>query len=141
MELEEFLFEANGMKMLLDPRIAWLAWKDERPVGVIIALPDANLALHAVNGRLLPFGILRLPFLLKRIRPIRTVMLGVVSDCRNRGLDLALVQRLVAAGLEAGYHTSEMSWVLEDNEVMLKLARNYGGELTRRYRLYRCPLG
>jgi len=141
MDLEEFQFETAGMKMLLDPSIAWLAWKDDRPAGVAIALPDANQALHRVNGRLLPFGIFRLPFLLKRIKRIRTVMLGVVSDFRHRGLDLALVQRLVSHGLEAGYDRSEMSWILEDNEVMLKLARHYGGELTRRYRLYRCSLG
>ncbi|MBC8327678.1 MAG: hypothetical protein H8E31_02925 [Planctomycetes bacterium] len=141
MDLEEFLFEVDGMKRLLDPSIAWLAWKGDQPAGVAIALPDANLALKAVNGRLLPFGIFRLPFLLKRITRIRTVLLGVVSEYRHRGLDLALVQRLVSHGLAAGYDRSEMSWILEDNQVMLKLARHYGGQVTRRYRIYRASLG
>ncbi|RMH04591.1 MAG: hypothetical protein D6702_02755 [Planctomycetota bacterium] len=140
LDFDEFWFEARGMKPLLDPRLAWLAWRGREPVGVIVALPDANLALKEIDSRLLPTGILRLPFLLRRIRRIRTVMLGVKAEHRHRGLDLALVQRLVRCGLEAGYTASEMSWVLEDNEVMVSLARRYGGRLSRRYRLYRGSL-
>ncbi len=139
MELDEFLFEAAGMKMLLDPRLAWLAYREERPVGVVVALPDANQALHAVGGRLFPTGILRLPFLLRRIDRVRTMMLGVAQDCRGQGLDLALVQRMTRGSYDAGYFRSEMSWVLEDNEPMLRLAERFGGRCSRRYRVYRAP--
>lgn len=137
LDLDEFLFEAAGMKLLLDPRLALLAWHGEQPVGVVVTLPDANLALHAIGSRLLPFGFLRLPFLLRRLRRTRTVMLGVVPEHRQRGLDLALVHRMARLGMEAGYERSEMSWVLEDNAPMLRLAERYRGRLSRRYRLYR----
>jgi len=139
MTREEFAFEAKAMLPLLDPDLALVATCDGRPAAFALGLPDANVALHAVHGRLWPTGFLRLPFLLRRVRRLRILTLGVVHEFRHRGLETVLVYRLSEASHRKGYHTAEMSWVLEDNEAMKRLAATFGGRLSRRYRIYRGP--
>lgn len=134
---EEFEFEAQGMLPLLDPDLAKVYLHEGRPAGFILALRDANLALHAIHSRLFPFGLLRLPFLLRKIRRMRVVALGIRPEFRHRGLETALVYSVSAAAIAKGVTTSEMSWVLEDNEAMTRLAETFGGRVSRRYRLYR----
>lgn len=139
MTREEFVFEARAMQPLLDPDLAWIATCHGRPAAFILGLPDANVALHAIRGRLWPTGILRLPFLLRRVRRLRILTLGVVHEFRHRGLETILVYRLSEAAYRKGYRTAEMSWVLEDNEAMKRLALSFGGRISRRYRIYRGP--
>lgn len=134
---EEFEFEAAGLLPLLDPDLAKVYRHGGQPAGFILALRDANPALHAVGSRLFPWGILRLPFLLKRVQRMRVVALGVMPQFRNRGLETALVYSVSVAALRKGITTSEMSWVLEDNTAMNRLALGLGGRVSRRYRLFR----
>ena len=134
---EEFTFEASGLTALLDPALAKVYVRNGEPAGFILGLRDANLALHAIDGRLFPFGLLRFPFLLRKVRRMRVVALGVRPEFRNRGLETALVYTVSAAALAQGIDTCEMSWVLEDNLAMTRLAEAMGGRISRRYRLYR----
>ncbi len=135
--LEEFRFEAEAMKFLLDSRIAFLALRGEEPVGVLLGMPDANQALRPIQAKLFPFGLFRLPFLLRKINRCRTVLLGVLPKFRQRGIDVALVYHMAKGCVEAGYQHAELSWVLEDNVAMTRLADAYGGKVRTRYRIYR----
>ncbi len=137
MSAAEFAFEAQGLKLLLDPRLACLAYADRRPVGVVVALRDVNVALQRIDGRLFPWGWLRLLRMLPHIDRARTVMLGVVPEHRQTGLAGALVHHVLAGGLEAGIRHAELSWVLEDNRPMLAIAEAAGARLSRRYRIFR----
>lgn len=139
MSAEEFAFEAEGLKFLLMRELAIVAWKDDRPAGFVLGLPDVNVALKKIDSRLFPFGILRLPFLLPRVGRSRTVALGVMPEFRGQGLDGVLVYELTQGAVRRKVHHSEMSWVLEDNEAMTRLARTFNGRQSRRYRIYRRP--
>ncbi|HEX9794775.1 MAG TPA: GNAT family N-acetyltransferase [Planctomycetota bacterium] len=140
MSREEFAFEARSMKPLLDPGLAKVATHDGRPAGFVLGLPDVNQALHAIDSKLFPFGILRLPRLLKKIDRMRVLALGVVPEFRNKGLEAALVYQISKYSIDHGMPTSEMSWLLEDNKAMISLAETLGGRLSRRFRIYRLPL-
>ena len=137
MSAEEFAFEAAGLKMLLRPCMAKVALQGDRPLGFILAVPDANLALHKIGSRLFPFGVLRLPFLLRKVRRVRTIALGVVPEQRRRGLEAALVHHMCRDSLAVGFDCAELSWVLEDNQPMIGLAESLGARVRTRYRLYR----
>lgn len=137
MSQEEFHFEAEGLKMLLDSDLACIAFHKQRPAGFILALRDVNLVLHKINSRLFPFGILRFPFLFKKVGRMRTVALGIQPEFRNRGLEISLIYEISKKAVAKGVPTSELSWVLEDNEQMIALAKTLNAPLTRRYRIYR----
>ncbi len=134
--LEEFRFLANGMKRILDPDLCLLAEKEGEALGFALALPDVNRAIAAIGGRLFPFGILRLPGLIRRVKTLRVLTLGVVPEARGHGADAALIGGIVRAGSAKGFASGEMSWVLEDNLAMRRPLEALGGQVYKRYRVY-----
>ncbi|MXZ04371.1 MAG: hypothetical protein F4Y90_02420, partial [Rhodothermaceae bacterium] len=62
----EFVHLAKAMKAIVDPRICFFVELDSNPVGFTVCLPDVNPALQRLpNGRLLPFGLIKLLILTK----------------------------------------------------------------------------
>ena len=70
------------------------------------------------------------------MRKLRTLLLGVDSRFRERGLDGLLVWETITRGIRAGYNVSECSWVLEDNMKMRRPVEKTGGRITQTYRVY-----
>lgn len=132
----EFKFQAEDLKSAIDPAIVLIAEKDGRPVGFSLALPDLNLVLKKMNGRLFPFGIFH--FLLGRrsIHHVRVMAMGVLREYRRSGIDILLYYDSFQNGLRHGYRSCEMSWILEDNALMRRAIERMGGAVTKSYRIY-----
>src|SRR5207237_8009161 len=47
---------AKEMRPVIDPRMTLIAEVDDAPVAFVICVPDINVALRHVNGRLTRFG-------------------------------------------------------------------------------------
>lgn len=134
---EEIDYKAADMKQVIDPELVLFSMVDGAEVGFAMTLPDANQALIGVrSGRLFPFGLLKILRAWKRISRVRVVTLGTIPEYRNRGLELLFYRELFERALRHGYEYGECSWVLEDNEAMLKGIDAMGGTLTKRYRIY-----
>jgi hypothetical protein len=137
---EEFDYEAEGMRRIVDARVVFIAEYEGRPVGIALSLPDLSSALKAANGRLFPFGLLRLMWRARKVNRLRTVLLGVARGFRDRGLDGILVGETIRRGTAAGYHATECSWILEDNRAMCRPIEKLGGVVTKVYRVYELAL-
>lgn len=132
-------FLADRLKPLLMEGLVWLAETISEPVGFLLALPDYNIAIQPLRGRLLTprlFGFL--PYVMGWKRPHRTrvLTLGVKEKFRARGLESALLIEGLKVGFDAGVTESEASWILEDNVMMCRLLESIGGKAYRRYRIY-----
>lgn len=127
---------------LLDDDQVQIAELDGEPAAFIVGLPDLNQAIRDLNGRLLPGGWLRLLWRVRRHRLNRgrVPLMGVRRCYQNTPLGTALAWGVVAAVRDAllarGIEQTEMSWILEDNTGMRKLAERIGGVAYKRYRLY-----
>lgn len=135
----EFQHLAREMKQIVDPRIVFIIEKDGIPVAFSISLPDMNQALAAIrNGRLLPFGLLRLLVHAKvaGINECRTILMGVLPEHRHRGYDVLLNGEIMERGPELGYAGSEMSWLLEVNRPMMNTAIGLGGVPDKEYAMF-----
>jgi GNAT superfamily N-acetyltransferase len=126
---------ASEMKPLIDPRMTLIAEIDHRPVGFVICVPDINSALGKINGRLLPFGLLRLLYYRKKIRTARFVALGVVEKYRRAGIAEMLVLQVMAEGSRRGF-TAELSMTLEDNVMVNRFIEAMGATRYKTYRIY-----
>jgi hypothetical protein len=135
----EINFAAGRFKPLLYDELSCLAESPQGPLGFILALPDYNQAFKPLRGRLLtPKLLAALPYLLqwKYSTACRVIMLGVKCEWRNRGLEAVMLSRAIKAGLKIGITEAEASWILEDNQPMLKLMLAFGGRVYKTYRLY-----
>ena len=138
---EEVRFMAEDLRPVLLPWFAWIAEVENRPVGFGFALPDINLALKKCKGSLLPFGWWHfLRFNLKKIPTFRIVALGLRKEYQHLGLGTVFYRRFIEEGLKRGYHSAEMSWILENNDLMNRPIRLMGGTHYKTYRIYRKSL-
>ncbi|MCH2450434.1 MAG: hypothetical protein MK198_09845 [Gracilimonas sp.] len=137
--LSEKEFEAAGkdLKMIIDTDFAHMAEIKGKPVGFSIGLPNINEILKTMDGRLFPFGIFKLLWKKRKLKSLRTALMGVLPEYQGKGIDALLHHRSIQNGLKGQNKTSsEMSWILETNPEMIHVAERIGGTLDKTYRMY-----
>jgi GNAT superfamily N-acetyltransferase len=137
---EEILHLAKQLRPVVDPRFCVIAYAGDEPAGFALALPDFNEALKHINGRLLPFGFVKLLWHKRSIRTARVLTLGVTPSYRGRGLDAMLILELFRALNAGGIFSGECSWILEDNMGMRHALERIGAFPYKTYRVYEKPL-
>lgn len=134
---------AKDLKQIIDQRIVLFVEVDGQPVGFSLALPDINQALIHLHGRLFPFGLIKLLWLLK-VKKVctlaRIMVMGILPEHQKRGIDTILNFETWRRARDAGYLEGEMSWVLETNEQMIAVAENLGYRRYKTYRMYEIAL-
>ncbi|MEK6736088.1 MAG: N-acetyltransferase [Pseudomonadota bacterium] len=138
----EFEELGNSLRLLLPDDFIQIAEVNGKPAAFMVVLPNLNEVLTELNGRLFPFGWLKL---IRRIRnrEIRTgriPLMGVRKQFRGTPLGIALACLVIEAprkaGLAYGIRDVEMSWILEDNMAMRGILDSIGSKQYKRYRIY-----
>ncbi len=133
---EEFWHSAKDMKFIIDWNMALMMELDGVPVAFSISLSDLHQVYKRIGGRLLPFGLLKLLGRRRYIDRGRMMLLGVLPEHRNKGLELRLIADAITNSATIGWQTGESSWTLEDNDGVSKAIRLVGGEHYKTYRMY-----
>jgi hypothetical protein len=137
MSRAEFEYMAKDMKRLLWPELAFMASVEGEPAGFMLAVPDYNVALAKNrSGRLFPFGLLRILRGKKTIRTARVMALGVKKAYRTRSILALFTHEVMRRGLAMGKIGAEASWLLEDNQLIVKPMRAMGARERMRWRVY-----
>jgi GNAT superfamily N-acetyltransferase len=134
---EEFNFLAEGLKLIVDDRFAYIAEHERKVVGFAVALPDINeIMIKSNRGRLLPWTIFRLLFGKKKVKMVRIILLGVIEEYRKMGIEAVFFARFIQTARANQIYGGEASWILEDNTMMNQAAQNLNGEAYKTYRIY-----
>lgn len=135
---------AHAFKALADYGLIFIAEIDGKPVGMAASLPNVNEALAGLNGAPGPVDLARFLWRLKikGVRSARVLLMGVAKSLQTDlavgpAVGMALVNALVEAHREKGYERMELSWILEDNMPMRRIAEFGGAEPYKTYRVYR----
>lgn len=142
--------EARSLGDMLRPLIVeqWLTFVEAEgeAMAVVLQMPDINQAIADLNGRLLPFGWLKL---LRRLRiptvtHSRLLMLGVRKEFHGKTLGplsaLLLLDDSMRVAREHGITTCEVGWVLETNKAILSVIDKFKVDKRKRFRLYERPI-
>jgi GNAT superfamily N-acetyltransferase len=140
MTAEEIAHLAKQLRPVVKPSMCALAQHGDTPVGFVLALPDYNQALRHLDGRLFPFGVVRLLWYRRSIDAARVITLGLTPGYRNKGLDAMLIQYIWRECVRAGHPKGECSWILEDNLEMRRGIERSGGRAYKTYRVFEKPL-
>jgi len=136
----EIEFMTEELKPLIVPEFAWVAEIDNEPVGFTLALPDINVVLRDLNGRLtrfgLPTGLIKLLRYKHRAKKGRLIALGVVQKYRRAGTAEMLVLHVLEETMIKRGITGELSMTLEDNVLINRFIEAIGAERYKTYRIY-----
>jgi len=137
---KEFNHIAKDMRPLVVPELLLIAEVRGEPAAFAMTLPDANIALAAARGRLttfgIPIGLIRLLLAARKIQRLRLITLGIKEGFRRRGIDAVLYLDTLLTARRLGYTGGEISWTLEDNDLVNRAIEMMGGKPYKRYRLY-----
>ncbi|HHS12158.1 MAG TPA: hypothetical protein ENN03_00140 [bacterium] len=131
---------AASLKPVVDPDLVMIAEAGTIPVGYLIALPDINVLLKDLNGRLFPRGLARMVFSRNRIRQYRIWALGIVPEYLRRAIDTLFYRRLSEVLIRKGVERVEANYVLEDNMAMNNPLKKMGFKEAKRYRVFEMKL-
>ncbi|MEW6557312.1 MAG: N-acetyltransferase [Elusimicrobiota bacterium] len=138
---DEIDYMAKGLKPLIDPRLVHFLEVDGNPVAATLCIPDYNFVLKKLNGKMGPIGILKFLYWKNKIKFVRLLALGVKKEYRNKGLEAVLYYEILQAAKKYGYSDGgELSWTLEDNELINKGISAMGGIIYKKYRIYETKL-
>lgn len=139
--VEEARAMARDMKQIVHPRALLIAEEEDtgRPIGFAMSLPDVNQILKGLNGRLVPFGWLKILLRLPRLTQYRMWALGVIPEYQGRAID-TLLYRATYEAIYSDRLRLEINYVLEDNDRMNNALHKLGVRDLRRYRVYEIPI-
>ncbi|NPB10090.1 MAG: N-acetyltransferase [Thermodesulfobacteria bacterium] len=139
---EEYLHLGQSLKYLVSSELIRIAEVEGKAVAFIVVLPNFNELIADLNGRLWPWGWLKLlwRFRFRPPRSARVVLMGVRKEYQQTMQGSLLVVRLIddirRVLLARGTQRLELSWILEDNRRMRKLAEALAGPPYKVYRIY-----
>lgn len=140
MSKQEMADVVNELKLIVRPEGTCVLEVDGVPAGFYIAIPNMNHALKELKGSLIsPWRLLKALWAWRHIKDARLIMLGVAPEFRKRGIDLVLIKHIIDHGV-AVWNSAELSWVLEDNEGIIRGIMECGCHPSKRYRLYQKEL-
>ena len=143
---DEFAELGKNLKLLVHTESVRIAEVDGSPAAMMVMFPNINEAIKDLDGRLLPFGWLKLLWRMKiaGVKSTRVPLMGVRRRYQGSRLGATLALMVISPlherAREKGIREVDMSWVLEENQGMRKIIDSVNGDLYKRYRIYQKDL-
>jgi hypothetical protein len=134
---KEFRHTAYQFKQFVPEKLMLIAEKDNNQIGFLVALPDLNQVFSKIkSGKLFPFGFLKFLWYQRKVTNSRILILGILEEYRNLGIDIILYKKIQENLVSMGIHHSEACYVMENNSVMNSIIEKLGGDNFKKYRIY-----
>jgi len=133
---QEYRFQAQEMMWILDPRLACIVRAAGEPVGAVVCLPDLNPFMKASRSRYslaTPFHLIA-----DRLTRSRAVIIyyAVAPAWQGRGLNGAMLARVMRNARAAGYRSLGVTWIADVNAASLRQMERVGGRPLHRLHLF-----
>jgi GNAT superfamily N-acetyltransferase len=138
----EFDQLADELHDILDPDLVLIAEKDQKTIGFSLAVPDLNEPLRlAYPTPTTPDWWLMAKLgwhwkVRNQVDWIRVYALGVIPEYRKLGVDALFYYKTAQAAIDKGMVMAEMSWILDNNDLMNRPIVAMGGKVYKTYRFY-----
>ena len=132
----EVAHQAKGLRHLLVPELTTVIEVDGKPIGSGLALLDFNPVIKQINGRLFPFGFIKLMLSKRNLKRVRLMSTNVVPEFQRWGFGLLALERMLPDILKMGITHGEFSWVLESNHLSRSSLERGGVRRAKTYRFY-----
>ena len=139
----EIAYAGKKLKPIVFEDLIMVAEVEGTPVAFMMTLPDLNELTKDLNGKLFPFGFVKLLWRLRKpkVRTMRVPLMGVVKRLQATRLASQLAFIMIeyirrASVAEYGATRAEIGWILEDNQGMRSIADTIGARINKTYRVY-----
>ena len=103
-------------------------------------MPSLNKALQKIDGKLLPFGFLRILKEMKKSDSLDLYLTAVRTDLQNKGVNALLIDQINKVCIKNGIKYVETNRELESNEKVQAQWKLYDARQHKRRRCYKKAL-
>jgi GNAT superfamily N-acetyltransferase len=136
MSKSELAATATNLKFLIAPEMTSVAEVKGEGVGIAFGLLDYNPLIKKIDGKLYPFGWIRLLLGRRKLKRVRLMSTNVAPEYQRWGLGVVLMARMVPEVLKWGIDAGEFSWVLESNKLSRGTLERSGLTSDKTFRIY-----
>ncbi len=130
----------RDMKPIIDEKIIWFAYFHNEPIGFVLAVPDVNVLLKPLKGKMNLFNKLRFIWYKKTttIDRIRFIAMGCKRKFQNKGIESGMIRKLQIEVLPRNtIKEAELAWVGDFNKKMIAIHEATGAVREKVHRTYR----
>jgi hypothetical protein len=128
------------MRPIVDEKIIWFTYHHEEPIAFIFAVPDINIILKPLKGKLHFLNKIKFLWLKKTttIHRIRFIVMGCKKKFQNKGIESGMIRKLQLEVIPRNTITeAELAWVGDFNKKMLAIHEATGAVREKVHRTYR----
>lgn len=133
--------QMKQMKPIIDEKIMWFGFYEEKPIAFYIMLPEVNQIFKYVNGKMDLIGKLKFVWHTwrKTNKKMFGVVFGIVPEHQGKGVEGAIIEtvRRRVQGDYQRYEDFEMNWIGDFNVRMIHVAEQVGGDRAKIHKTYR----
>ena len=123
---------------ILDKDFVAVAVNDkDQPIGFLFCVPSLSKAVKKSNGRLFPFGFIRIMKALKKNDTLEALIMGVLPEYQQCGIPMLMFKYLHENCIKRGIDTIIMNPQLEENYKVQSLFGEYITHPFMRRRAYK----
>jgi hypothetical protein len=127
---------ADQLLWFSDPHLIKIVFREDAPVGFLLAYPDISAAIQRSKGKFLPFGLIDMLLELKRTRWININGAGIVEGYRGLGGTALLFTEMYRSVLDSRYRFADLVQIGTENEKMHRELRDLGIDFYKTHRVY-----
>jgi GNAT superfamily N-acetyltransferase len=120
----------------LPPRYVSIVLLKDEVVAFGISMPSISKALQKSNGRLFPFGFIRIMKALKKNTILDLMLIAVKPEHQNKGINSIMFDELIPIYIQNGFKQVETNSEMETNVKVQSQWKFFEPRLTKRKRSY-----
>ncbi len=133
---QQALYIKNYMGVLPPKFVCIVEHETEGPVGFGLTMPTMSKAMQKANGRLWPFGFIHLLLAQHFNESGDLTLIGVKEDWRKKGVHSVIFSDLGQTFVKMGYSHFNVNPMLENNQNVLALWKDFDHRIYKRRRTF-----
>lgn len=125
---------------LLDPKYVTVVTYDDKVAGFMIALPSLNKGIIAAKGKIFPLGFLKILYAARKAKQLDLLIGGIDEKVRGMGIDALIAIHIIEMAKKGGFTAIDSHLELESNWKIRAEMEKMGGEITKKYRIFKKEL-
>jgi GNAT superfamily N-acetyltransferase len=140
LDQEEMNELARAYLPVIDPRFVKVVTVGSEVVAFILGIPNMNDGFRKARGRLFPVGFIQIRLAARKTKRLDLLLGAIKPEYRGRGLDVLLGRAILLSAKRAGITIIDSHHETEGNWRIRKEMEKAGGQVYKRYRIYKKKL-
>lgn len=139
MSVEQVRKQMQAMLPIAPEKLNWFVYSNGKPAGFFINVLNINQLFKGANGKFNWLTKIRFLLYKSKINKIRGIVLGIIPECQNLGLEVGMIMKLYEHLQFPEFKhikETELAWIGDFNPKMLSMLESLGAQVSKVHYTY-----